>query len=93
MSKDAANENINEQVKINKSKKPLIAVIIVAVIIIGILIGIILYLLPRPEAKPYNNVVTPDNVDEVISQMEEEAKTPVGSYEVSMNTDWVFPDS
>ena len=49
MSKDAANENINEQVKINKSKKPLIAVIIVAVIIIGILIGIILYLLPRPE--------------------------------------------
>ena len=57
MSKDAANENINEQVKINKSKKPLIAVIIVAVIIIGILIGIILYLLPRPEAKPYNNVV------------------------------------
>ena len=93
MSKDTANENINEQTKINKNKKPLIAVIIIAVIIIGILIGIILYLLPRPEAKPYNNVVTPDNVDEVISQMEEEAKTPVGSYEVSMNTDWVFPDS
>ena len=93
MSKDAANENIIEQAKINKNKKPLIAVIIIAVIIIGILIGIILYLLPRPEAKPYNNVVTPDNVDEVISQMEEESKTPVGSYEVSMNTDWVFPDS
>ena len=90
MSKDAANENINEQTKINKNKKPLIAVIIIAVIIIGILIGIILYLLPHPEAKPYNNVVTPDNV---ISQMEEESKTPVGSYEVSMNTDWVFPDS
>lgn len=90
MSKDAANENINEQTKINK--KPLVTVIAIAVIIIGVLIGIIVYLLPREEAKPYNNVVTPDNVDEIISRMEEEAKTPVGSYEVSMNTDWVFPD-
>lgn len=90
MSKDAANENSNEQAKINQ--KPLVTVIAIAVIIIGVLIGIIVYLLPREEVKPYNNVVTPDNVDEIISQMEEEAKTPVGSYEVSMNTDWVFPD-
>ena len=79
MSKDIAIENINNQMKVNKSKKPLIVVIIIAVIIIGILIGIIVYLLPRPEVKPYNNVVTPDNVDEVISQMEEDAKTQDGS--------------
>lgn len=92
MSKDTTGENIDTQTKTSKNKKPLIAVIIIAVIIIGVLIGIIIYLLPHPEAKPYNNVVTPDNVDEVISQMEEDAKTPVGSYEVSMNTDWVFPD-
>lgn len=93
MSKDTTGENINAQTKTSKNKKPLIAVIIIAVIIIGVLIGIIIYLLPHPEAKPYNNVVTPDNVDDVISQMEEDAKTPVGSYEVSMNTDWVFPDA
>lgn len=93
MSKETSNENINDQAKTGKNRKPLIITIIIAVIIIGILIGIIVYLLPRPEDKSYNNVVTPDNVDEIISQMEEDAKTPVGSYEVSMNTDWVFPDS
>ncbi len=93
MSKDTANENVNTQEKSGKSKKPLIIVIIIAIIIIGVLIGIIVKLLPKGEGKAYNNVVTPDNVDEVISQMEEDAKTPVGSYEVSMNTDWVFPDS
>lgn len=93
MSKDTANENTSHQEKTTQNKKTLIIVIIIAIIIIGILIGVIIHLLPQEEEKPYNNVVTPDNVDEIISQMEEEAKTPVGSYEVSMNTDWIFPDS
>lgn len=92
MSKDTANENKNCQVEQKKNKKALIAVIIVAIVIICTLIGIIVYLLTHEEEKPYNNVVTPDNVDEIVSQMEESEKTPVGSYEVSMNTNWLFPD-
>lgn len=91
MAQDTTDENINEQTAPNKDKKILIVITIAAIIIV-ILIGIIVYLLPRDKAKPYNNVVTPDNVDEIISQMEEDAKTPLGSYEVSMNADWVFPD-
>lgn len=91
MCKDAANENVNSQTEAKNNKK-LIAVIIIAIIIICALIGIIIYLLPHEEEESYNNVVTPDNVDEIISQMKEDAKTPVGSYEVSMNMDWVFPD-
>jgi hypothetical protein len=38
-------------------------------------------------------VVTPDNVEEVIAELDQAEITPVGSYEVVMNTDWVFPDS
>lgn len=92
MSKDTANESINSSEPTQNSKKPLIIIIVIAIIIIGILSGIIFFLLPHGEGKAYNNVVTPDNVDEVISQMEEDAKTPAGSYEVSMNTNWIFPD-
>lgn len=92
MSKDTANEKTNSQADVKKGKKPLIAAIIIGLIIICVLIGIIVYLLTRDKEKPYNNVVTADNVDEIISQMEEDEKTPAGSYEVSMNTDWTFPD-
>lgn len=91
MNKESANDNVNNQTEATKNKK-LIAVIIIAAMIICALIGIIIYLLPQDEEETYNNVVKPDNVDEIISKMEEEAKTPVGAYEVSMNMDWTFPD-
>jgi hypothetical protein len=45
------------------------------------------------DSKSYNTVVTPDNVEEVIAELDQAEITPVGSYEVVMNTDWVFPDS
>ena len=44
----------------------------------------------EPEAK--NTVVTPENIEEVISEMKEEERTPMGSYEVYMTTDWTFSD-
>lgn len=72
------------------------AVIAGLVAVIVVLLGVIIYLLlsqKEPEAEqPRNMVVTPENVDEVIEQMEEDAKTPPGAYTVSMNTDWTFPD-
>lgn len=102
MSADKEQEEVGHQAEQRGEKKYfLIVFAVVAVVVICALLGVIIYLLMQqknstaPAEEPeviYNNVVTPDNVDEIISQMEEEEKTPVGSYEVSMNTDWVFPD-
>lgn len=76
---------------------------ILAAVVIVILVGIIIYLLQSQRTSQQsesaatvpqqrNVVVAPENVDEVIEQMQEEDKTPVGSYEVTMNTHWTFPD-
>jgi hypothetical protein len=39
-----------------------------------------------------NVVVTPDNVDEVIQQLDKDEQVAPGSYEVTMNTTWNFKD-
>lgn len=76
---------------------------ILAAIVIVILVGVIIYLLRSQRASQQsesavavpqqrNVVVASENVDEVIAQMQDEEKTPVGSYEVTMNTHWTFSD-
>lgn len=95
MSKNDTNAQINTQADShNKNKHSFLPIIIIiAMIVICILIGVIVYLLSLEKEKPkVNNIVTPDNVEEIISQMKEDERTPVGSYEVSMNTEWIFPD-
>ena len=100
MSNQTTDEQVSsqsEEKKEEKKKSPLVIVIVIAAVVICALIGVIVYLLNRPAetAEPevvYDNVITPDNVEEVVDQMEAEEKVPVGSYEVSMNMDWVFPD-
>lgn len=73
--------------------------IAVAVVIIIILIVVVIYLLLKKdvdsideETVPYSGVVLPDNVDEVADAMKEQEITPIGYYEVRMNTEWTFPD-
>lgn len=73
--------------------KNVVIVAAIAIVIIAVLVGVIVFLLkPQEEEKPRNVVVTPENVEEVIEQMKEEEKVPVGAYEVSMNTEWIFLD-
>lgn len=86
MSKEKVNERISSPVGEPNNKK-LNKKWIFIIIIILILVGVILFLLTKKSPKP-NNVVTPDNVDQIIEEMEE--RTPAGSYEVSMNTNWEF---
>ncbi len=92
-----------EKTSKKKGGKGWVIVSVLMVIVIAMLVGIILYLLQSQktsqqlesaEALPQqrNVVVAPENVDEVIAQMQEEEKTPAGSYEVTMNTHWIFPD-
>ncbi len=65
--------------------------IVILVLVIFILVGVILYLLLRkPEEERRNVVVTPDNIQEVIEQMEEEDYVAPGYYTVTMNYDWHF---
>lgn len=74
--------------------KNVVIVAAIAIVIIAVLVGVIVFLLnsQEEEEKPRNVVVTPENVEEVIEQMKEEEKVPVGAYEVSMNTEWIFLD-
>lgn len=55
--------------------------------VVAILVAIVLAAPNRREVVR-NEVVTPDNVDEMIADLSEH--TPPGEYEVKMNTSWVF---
>ena len=89
MSEQAGNQQVMK--KGGASTKIIIGV---AGVIIVVLIGVIVYLLkPVEEEKKTPQIVTPDNVEEVIQGMQkEEEKVPVGAYEVTQNTEWIFKD-
>ena len=84
----------NQDQRQQSGKKGIIIVSVIAVIIIAVLIGVILYLLKpqEQEEEERNVIVKPENVEEVIEKLEEKDKVPMGSYEVSMNTEWIFLD-
>lgn len=85
-------------------KKGLIIGIIVAVVIIALIAVIIALVLsknkdsgepaPQQEAtqEKRNVVVTEENVEEIIQQMEEAEFVEPGYYTVTMNNEWHFPD-
>jgi flagellar basal body-associated protein FliL len=65
--------------------------LIVAILIILILIGIIVFLL-WPKEEKRNMVVTEDNLDQAIKELNNAEKTDSGYYTVSMNNTWHFAD-
>lgn len=87
-------ERINNQLSSNNQKKSHVPIIIIGIIVICILVGIILFFVlgkdSEPETAQVNRVVTPDNVEEVIAQMNDSERTPIGSYQANMTSDWVF---
>lgn len=94
MSVEKANEQINSSNSTPGGKSNTkIVVIIASVVLICVIIGVILFMVLGKDSTEFNTVVTPDNVEEAIKQLKEEDFTPVGSYEVVMNTEWTFPDS
>lgn len=98
MSKEKANERISSRITpVGEPRRPHTALLMIgAIAVVAVLVGVICYLAlrkePEQEQRNYNRVVTPDNVEEIISQIDAEEHTPVGAYEVIMNTEWVFPD-
>lgn len=96
MSKDKANERIdrraNTTAPADSKKSKTAIIIIIAVIIVCILVGIIIFLLFGKESTPRNVVVTPENIEQIIKEIDEAEYTAPGSYEVNMNTEWIFLD-
>ncbi|HCT91825.1 MAG TPA: hypothetical protein DF613_10685 [Lachnospiraceae bacterium] len=83
-------ENPNQDEKKGGKKT---AGIVILVLVILVLAGIIIYLLlfrRADEKERRNEVVTPDNVGEIIGQMEEAEFVEPGYYTVTMNYDWHF---
>lgn len=59
-----------------------------------LLIVVIMFMVSRRRgSEEVNRVVTPDNVEEIIANLDDSVRTPIGSYEVLMNTVWHFDDS
>lgn len=88
--------SVLEQRSNNNKKKGGVIVFAVCIVIIIALSGMVIYLLTsrktlEAEKEPVNRnvVVNEQNVEEVLAQLPEQ-KTPVGSYEVTMNSTWRF---
>ena len=93
MSAEKANEQIGspgDTEKKNNTKK-VIVISGVVIVCIGAIIVLLLLLGKTPDDE-FNTVVTKENVQDAIRQLNEKDVVPIGSYEVVMNTDWVFPD-
>ncbi len=95
----------NGDITSTRSKLPIIIITIIAILVVAVLVGVIVYLLQdradgntnpgeSQQDKPYTGVVTPDNVEDVVTEMQGEQweHTPIGYYEVNMSTEWSFPD-
>lgn len=73
-------------------------VLAVCVVVIIVLLGVVIYLLinrqePEEDQPASRNVVVnEDNVEEVLTQLQEQQRTAPGYYEVMMNTTWNFPN-
>lgn len=94
MSKEKANERINRQLSPSGNRKSRTGLIIAfAAIAACAAIGIIAMGLGKDAGDSYNRVVTPDNVDEVIKQLEmSNQQVSSDRYVALMNYSWTFPD-
>lgn len=79
----------------NKDSRKLIVILIVLLVVVAAMAGVITVLAMRGKEKsndePKRNVVINEsNVKEVVSQLAKDEYTPVGAYEVTMNSTWNF---
>lgn len=72
--------------------KGVVIVGVIAVVIIAVLVGIIVFLLKPQEEEKRNVIVTPENVEEIVEEIESEATkfVPPGYYTVTMENIWHF---
>lgn len=91
MSNQASEERITQKLSSKtekKSKTGILAVLGISFIIIVMIVVLIIFFAKSKTGRK-NVVVTPDNVEEILSEAEGKQVT-AGSYEVTMNTTWNF---
>lgn len=92
MSKKLANKKIIYATGSRRgSSKNLLFILGAVIIVAGIFTWLIISSLFEKEV--FNQVVTPDNVDQIIESIDAKDILPTGSYEVLMNTTWNFSSS
>lgn len=91
MSNQSSQERISQKLSEGtekKSKTNIVPIVLIVVIAIVLIIALILILAKQsPDTEKRNVVITPDNMDEVLANMQ---KVEPGTYEVTMNTTWHF---
>lgn len=91
MSNPSSNERIAQKLSHEAEKKSragILAVVIITIIIITIFVIMVLFF-TKAKTNRRNVVVTPDNVEEILSDTQDR-KVTAGIYEVTMNTTWNF---
>lgn len=96
---------MSKQNSSQNKKSPVLLVLVVALVVICALLGVIVYLLVaakngddagKDANKQEATVITADNVDEVVEQMEQKAeekddlKAKAATYRVTMSPEWTF---
>jgi uncharacterized membrane protein YdfJ with MMPL/SSD domain len=88
---------MSEQGEKKQTGKGILVISIIAIVVVAVLVGIIIFLL-RSQNKPENKrqvLVTEDNVEEVVKELDEQyeaEQNAPGSYTVTMWTTWNFKD-
>lgn len=93
MSNNSSQERIAQKLSPNsegKKRGKVIAVTAVIFVVLILVVALILILFkPKSDISGNNAVVTPDNVDEILAQMQDK-QVAKGTYDVVMNTTWEF---
>jgi hypothetical protein len=90
MSSKKSFERISKQQGKDAKKGKERIIIISSIVGAAIVIAIIVIVLLNLRKESYNQVVTPNNIKQIISQLDKSELTPIGSYEVLMNNEWNF---
>lgn len=94
MANNSSEERISQKLSTdNASKKgpgSIASVAVILVVTVAIIVTIVVVLSGGDKGER-KAIVTPDNVDEIIADMQERKVDP-GMYEVTMNTTWDFKD-
>lgn len=93
MSNESSQERISQKLSQgteNKSKNNVVIIVVCFVAAVIVVTALVLILTKQStDTGKRNVVVTPDNVDEVLSDMQDQ-QVQAGTYEVTMNTTWNF---
>ena len=89
VSEERISQKLSSDTSSTKSKGKVIG-IMGAILLIAIIVVLIVVFVKPNTTEAGNRVVTPDNVDEILADLQDSQKTSPGNYEVIMNSKWEF---